>query len=88
VHPPLDTAQHNRVLTGLWLGYNERVIATEQLIAEPGFQLIMAGDLPGSDDPLVRQAIQQSIVDESFHTYLHMIAHSRTMQLRGIQERP
>ncbi|MEV7427504.1 MULTISPECIES: diiron oxygenase [unclassified Streptomyces] len=80
--------QREQVRTGLWLGYNERVIATEQLVAEPGFHLVMAGGLAGSDAPLMRQAIQQALVDESFHTYLHMTAHQRTMRLRGIRERP
>lgn len=80
--------QRDRVLTGLWLGYNERVIATERLVAEPGFHLVMSGNLDGSADPLIRQAIQQSLVDESFHTYLHMSARDRTMRSRGIRERP
>ncbi|MCP2258868.1 P-aminobenzoate N-oxygenase AurF [Streptoalloteichus tenebrarius] len=80
--------QRQKVLTGMWIGYNERVIATEQLIAEPAFELIMHGVFPGSDSPLVRQGIQQSIVDESFHTYMHMLAISRTRELRGVRERP
>ncbi|MGW0535648.1 4-aminobenzoate N-oxygenase [Streptomyces sp. NPDC003032] len=80
--------QRGQVLTGLWIGYNERVIATEHLIAEPAFDLVMRGVFPGSDHPLVRQAVQQSIVDESFHTYMHMLALSRTRQLRGVRNRP
>jgi hypothetical protein len=80
--------QRQRVLTGLWLGYNERVIATERLIAEPAFALIMDGVFPGSADPLVAQTVQQSLVDESFHTYMHMMALSRTSRLRGVRERP
>lgn len=81
-------AQRDQVLTGLWLGYNERVIAAEQLLVEPAFDLIARGVFPGSDDPLVRQAIQQSLVDESFHTYMHMMAISRTRDLRGVTTRP
>jgi 4-aminobenzoate N-oxygenase len=80
--------QRDSVLTGLWLGYNERVIATERLIAEPAFNLIMAGVFPGGDDPLVARTVQQSLVDESFHTYMHMMALSRTKELRGIRGRP
>ncbi|WP_223199483.1 diiron oxygenase [Solihabitans fulvus] len=80
--------QRDRVLTGLWLGYNERVIATESMVAEPAFQLIMRGGLSGSEDPLLRQGIQQAIVDESFHTYLHQLANARTRELRAVGERP
>ncbi|QKW09723.1 diiron oxygenase [Streptomyces sp. NA04227] len=80
--------QRGRVLTGLWIGYNERVIATEHLIAEPAFDLVMRGVFPGSDHPLVRQGVQQSLVDESFHTYMHMLAISRTRELRGVRSRP
>ncbi|MYS86627.1 4-aminobenzoate N-oxygenase [Embleya scabrispora] len=80
--------QRRQVLTGLWIGYNERVIATEHLIAEPAFDLVMRGVFPGSDQPLVRQGVQQAIVDESFHTYMHMLAVARTRELRGVRSRP
>ncbi|GHC75002.1 4-aminobenzoate N-oxygenase [Streptomyces flavofungini] len=80
--------RRERVLTGLWIGYNERVIATEHLIAEPAFDLVMRGVFPGSDHPLMRQGVQQAVVDESFHTYLHMLAISRTRELRGVRSRP
>jgi 4-aminobenzoate N-oxygenase len=81
-------AQRQQVLTGMWLGYNERVIATEALIAEPAFGLIMAGTFPGGDDPVIRLAVQQARVDESYHTYLHMLAISRTSSLRQAGARP
>ncbi|MFD9859030.1 4-aminobenzoate N-oxygenase [Streptomyces alboflavus] len=80
--------RRERVLTGLWIGYNERVIATEHLIAEPAFDLVMRGVFPGSDHPLMRQGVQQAVVDESFHTYMHMLAISRTRELRGVRMRP
>lgn len=81
-------SQQDAVRTGMWLGYNERVIETERLIAEPAFALIIAGTFPGADDPLVARTVQQSLVDESFHTYMHMMALSRTKELRGITKRP
>lgn len=77
-----------QVLTGLWLGYNERVIETERLIAGPAFDLIMSGHFPGSEHDDIRKAVQQSIVDESYHTYMHMMAITRTRRLRGIATRP
>ncbi|MFI9724508.1 4-aminobenzoate N-oxygenase [Streptomyces sp. NPDC052396] len=80
--------QRQRVLTGLWIGYNERVIATEQLIAEPAFDLVMRGVFPGSDDLLVRQSVQQAVVDEGFHTYMHMLAIDRARELRQVHSRP
>ncbi|WP_172382355.1 4-aminobenzoate N-oxygenase [Streptomyces sp. MNP-20] len=80
--------QRRQVLTGLWIGYNERVIATEHLIAEPAFDLVMCGVFPGGDDPLIRQSVQQAVVDESFHTYMHMLAIARTRELRDVRTRP
>ncbi|MEW1659013.1 4-aminobenzoate N-oxygenase [Streptomyces sp. NPDC093707] len=90
-HPLFRAAapeQRQRVLTGMWIGYNERVIATEQLIAEPAFDLVMHGVFSGSDDPRIRKSVQQAVVDESFHTYMHMLAIDRTRELRRIHERP
>ncbi|MBB4967231.1 diiron oxygenase [Saccharothrix violaceirubra] len=89
-HPRFQDAspeRRSRVLTGLWLGYNERVVETERLVAEPGFRLLVDGAFPGTS-PLLCQAIRQSIVDESYHTYMHWTAHTRTMELRGVRERP
>lgn len=83
-----EPEQRQRVLTGLWIGYNERVIATEQLVAEPAFDVVMHGVFPGSDAPLIRKSVQQSLVDESFHTYMHMLAIDRTRELRRVRERP
>ncbi len=87
-HPLFEAAtpeKRDQVLTLLWLTYNERVIATEKHIAEPAFALIMDGRFPGSDEPEVRQTVQQALVDESYHTYMHMMAIERTSELRGIR---
>ncbi|ADB33182.1 conserved hypothetical protein [Kribbella flavida DSM 17836] len=90
-HPDFLAAtpeQRDRVMSGMWLGYNQRVIATESLIANPAFELVMQRVFPGSDDRVIQQTVQQSLVDESFHTYMHMMAVNRTCDLRGIGERP
>ncbi|RKS08422.1 para-aminobenzoate N-oxygenase AurF [Nocardiopsis sp. Huas11] len=73
-------------LTHLWIAYNERVIATERDIAEPAFRLITNGTFVGGQTGDVRQAVHQALVDESFHTYMHLLAISQAKNLRGIAD--
>jgi hypothetical protein len=74
--------QRQQVLTFGWLVYNERVIAAEEHVANPAMTLVMHGVFPGAEDIVVRKAVQQALIDEHFHTYIHMLAVDRTSRLR------
>jgi hypothetical protein len=74
-----------KVLTFAWLAYNQRTVTAEVTVANPAFELIMAGHFPGADDGAMRLAIQQSIVDESFHTLLHRQAIEATLVAREVE---
>ncbi|MGH9076020.1 MAG: diiron oxygenase [Acidimicrobiales bacterium] len=75
-------AQRQAVLTGAWLVYNQRVISAEEEVANPALTAIMHGSFPGAEEPRLRQAVQQTLIDEHFHTYMHMLAVERTCDLR------
>ncbi len=77
-----------RVLTLAWLVYNERVITAEEKVANPTFAMIMAGVFPGADSVHAKRAVQQTHVDEVWHTYMHMVAMQRTREVRAVADEP
>lgn len=90
-HPDFVAAepeQRERVLTLAWLAYNERVVTAEEYVANPTFVKIVHGVFPGAEDPFVREVVQQAHIDETWHTYLHMIAMRRTRELRAVTAEP
>jgi hypothetical protein len=80
----VEPERRHRVLTWAWLVYNERTILAEEHIANPAFTMIMHGAFDGADDVHVRQAIQQTLIDEHFHTLIHTQAIDETCRRRGI----
>ena len=76
-HPAFEAASPARrdaVLAMAWRVYNERVVTAEERVATPAMSMLMTGAFPGCESTGMRLAIQQSIVDEHFHTYFHMLA--------------
>jgi len=82
----VSDAQHARVLTLAWLSYNERTILAEEHMANPAFTMIMHGKFAGADDHFVRQSIQHALIDEHFHTLIHMNAMADTRRLRALPD--
>jgi len=76
------------VLTLAWLSWNERVIAAEEFVANPTFEMLAHGVFPGVETPEARETIQQSHIDEVWHTYMHMIAMRRTREARELDSEP
>ncbi|WP_188188808.1 diiron oxygenase [Nonomuraea sp. SYSU D8015] len=90
-HPDFLAAssdQRQLVLTYAWLLYNARVITAEEQIANPTFAMIVHGVFPGSERIEIKQAVQQAHVDETWHTYMHMMAMHRSREVRGITSEP
>ncbi|MFF7635715.1 diiron oxygenase [Kitasatospora sp. NPDC008050] len=83
-----EPGQRQQVLTMAWLVYNERVIAAEEHVANPTFAKIMHGHFPGADGVHLKRAVQQTHVDEVWHTYMHMIAMQRTREVRQVTGEP
>ncbi|MGV9251416.1 diiron oxygenase [Streptomyces sp. NPDC003697] len=80
--------QRQQVITMAWLVYNERVIAAEEYVANPTFAMIMHGAFPGADGVHLKRAVQQTHVDEVWHTYMHMVAMQRTREIRQVTSEP
>lgn len=76
------------LLTWAWIVYNERTIAAEEYVANPAFGLIMHDRFPGCDTIHYKNSIQQSLIDEHFHTFMHINAIHRTKKTRGITSSP
>lgn len=83
-----DPVQRQKVITMAWLVYNERVIAAEEYVANPTFAMIMHGAFPGADGLHLKRAVQQTHVDEVWHTYMHMVAMQRTREIREVTSEP
>lgn len=80
--------QVQRVLTLAWLVYNQRTITAEERIANPAFALVKDGRLPGLDGLDMHQAVLQSLIDEHFHTLMHLTAMHATCRRRGLAAPP
>ncbi|WP_328332131.1 MULTISPECIES: diiron oxygenase [unclassified Streptomyces] len=76
------------VNTLAWQAYNARVIAAEEYVANPTFEMLAHGVFPGVDRYEAKEAVQQSHIDEVWHTYMHMIAMQRTKEAHGLTAQP
>jgi hypothetical protein len=90
-HPGfLSAPDHVRLMvnTMAWLAYNERVIAAEEHVANPTFEKLAHGVFPGVTSFEARETVQQSHIDEVWHTYMHMLAMRHTRQARSLAAEP
>jgi diaminobutyrate-2-oxoglutarate transaminase len=77
--------QQQTVLSLAWLAYNSRVIAAEREIALPAMRSILNGRYAALDRTSLLRGVQQSIVDEEFHVYIHMGAIDSTERHRRLR---
>jgi hypothetical protein len=84
----LSPAQQRDISTMAWLVYNERVIAAEEHVANPTFAMIVHGVFPGATSYDLKRTVQQAHIDETFHTYMHMVAMQRTREVRRLPAEP
>jgi hypothetical protein len=90
-HPSFMAAPEDRrqlVNTLAWQAYNARVIAAEEYVANPTFEMVAHGVFPGVERYVVKEAVQQAHIDEVWHTYLHMTAMRRTVEARKLTVQP
>lgn len=90
-HPRfLDAPDEQRQLvnTLAWQAYNARVIAAEEYVANPTFEMLAHGVFPGVDRYEAKEAVQQAHIDEVWHTYMHMTAMQRTKAARNLTVEP
>ncbi len=80
----IDDEIKYKVLTWGWLEYNKRTIHAEEKVANPAFELLMASRYPGVNDSDIKAVVQQSLIDEHFHSLMHYTVIEQTRNLRGI----
>lgn len=81
----LDQELKMRVLTWGWIGYNQRTITAEDFVVNPALNY-MVTNLLGNEDWISMESIRQTLVDEHYHTLMHMRAIQGTRRLRGLTE--
>jgi hypothetical protein len=73
-----------RLLSWAWLAYNRHTVLAEQRIANPAFALIIEGEFPSLGGPALETALAQAMVDEQYHTLMHLNASLLTRERRRI----
>jgi 4-aminobenzoate N-oxygenase len=76
--------QRQVVYTLAWYAYNERVITAEDRVANPAFALVQQGCFGIAASPALQDAVQQALIDEHWHTYIHRSAMRSSVGHRGV----
>lgn len=79
----LDMAMKSELLSWAWIAYNRHTIMAEQRVANPAFALVMEGEYPMLDDEALNISLAQAMVDEQYHTLMHLNASAVTRRRRG-----
>ena len=84
IYRALSDEQRHRIRAAAWIAFNKNVMDVEQHVVNPGFALL-ARDVfdTGMGDSLA-VAVTQAMVDEQYHTLMHLQASALTRQERGL----
>jgi hypothetical protein len=82
----LSAAVRGRVLSWAWLAYNRHTVLAEQRVANPAFALVVEGEFPALGGPAMEIALAQAMVDEQYHTLMHLNASTVTRQQRRMEQ--
>jgi alpha-N-dichloroacetyl-p-aminophenylserinol N-oxygenase len=73
----------SRLLSWAWIAYNRHTVLAEQRVANPAFALVMDGEFPGLGGQDMEIALAQAMVDEQYHSLMHISASALTRRKRG-----
>lgn len=73
----------SRLLSWAWIAYNRHTVLAEQRVANPAFALVMEGEFPGLGGHDMEIALAQAMVDEQYHSLMHISASALTRRKRG-----
>ncbi|WP_430332564.1 AurF N-oxygenase family protein [Rhodococcus sp. ACT016] len=79
----LDEPTRARVLAWAWIAYNKNVMDVEQYVVNPGFRLLSQDAFGTGLGDILTVATLQAIVDEQYHTLMHLNASALTRRRRG-----
>lgn len=78
----LPEPTRQRLLSWAWIAYNRHTVLAEQRVANPAFALVMEGEFPGLGGQDMELALAQAMVDEQYHTLMHINASAVTRRKR------
>jgi hypothetical protein len=78
----LDPEKRSELLTWGWIAYNRHTIVAEQRVANPAFALVMEGEFPALRGEALNLSLAQAMVDEQYHTLMHLNASAVTRRRR------
>ncbi|SDU21269.1 diiron oxygenase [Gordonia westfalica] len=79
----LDEDVRSRVRAWGWIAYNKDVVDVEQDVVTPAFGLLFRDAFGTGFSDAGRAAVVQSMVDEEYHTLMHLNASALTRRRRG-----
>ncbi|PMS35453.1 para-aminobenzoate N-oxygenase AurF [Trinickia symbiotica] len=80
----LDAPLKQAILTWGWIGYNRRTVAAEDHVVNPALNYL-ASEILAGDAWVFTESIRQTLVDEHYHTLMHLNAIQRTRRERKIE---
>ncbi|MET8505524.1 diiron oxygenase [Streptomyces sp. NPDC004787] len=79
----LAPEDRTRLLSWAWVSYNRTTVLLEGQIVNPAFQLGLDGGFPQLGGELMQRSLAQAMVDEQYHTLMHLNASAVTRRKRG-----
>lgn len=79
----LDEPTRSRILAWAWIAYNKNVMDVEQYVVNPGFRLLSQDAFGTGLGDTLTIATLQAMVDEQYHTLMHLNASALTRRRRG-----
>ncbi|MFI9204916.1 diiron oxygenase [Streptomyces sp. NPDC053048] len=79
----LPPEKRNELLSWGWIAFNRHTVMVEQKLANPAFALVVEGEYPDIQGEAMNTALAQAMVDEQYHTLMHLNASAVTRRQRG-----
>lgn len=83
IYHALNPALRTELLAWAMVAYNRDTTDIEQHIANPGFMLLLNGEFPGIAGDATYAALTQAMVDEQYHTLMHLNSSAVIRRARG-----
>jgi hypothetical protein len=79
----LSSTQRAELLAWGMVAFNRDTMDIEQHVANPGFTLLLNGEFPGVAGEAAETAVAQAMVDEQYHTLMHLNSSAVIRRARG-----
>jgi hypothetical protein len=79
----LSPARQTELLAWGMVAFNRDIMDIEQYVANPGFTLLLNGEFPGVAGEYAHAALAQAMVDEQYHTLMHLNSSAVIRRARG-----